>query len=96
MLVMKMLSVILRCGVNCGIMDQFASAMGRKDHALLLDTYTLDVVYAPVDTDRVSVVVVNSGVKHSLASSAYNTRRRECETALANLCEVKKSPRSAP
>ena len=79
-------------GVNCGIMDQFASAMGRKDHALLLDTYTLDVVYAPVDTGRVSVVVVNSGVKHSLASSAYNTRRRECETALANLCEVKKIP----
>ena len=79
-------------GVNCGIMDQFASAMGRSGHALLLDTYTLDVEYSPVDTGRASVVIVNSGVKHSLASSAYNTRRRECETALANICLHKRIP----
>ena len=79
-------------GVNCGIMDQFASAMGRQGHALLLDTFTLGVEYAPIDQSRVSVVIVNSGVKHSLASSAYNTRRRECETALANICEQKKIP----
>ena len=79
-------------GVNCGIMDQFASAMGRKGHALLLDTYTLDLEYAPIDSSRASVVIVNTGVKHSLASSAYNTRRRECETALANLCERRKIP----
>ena len=77
-------------GVNCGIMDQFASAMGRQGHAMLLDTYTLEVEYAPIDQSRISVVIVNSGVKHSLASSAYNTRRRECETALANICERKK------
>ena len=79
-------------GVNCGIMDQFASAMGRQGHAMLLDTYTLEVEYAPIDQSRISVVIVNSGVKHSLASSAYNTRRRECETALANICERKKIP----
>ena len=79
-------------GVNCGIMDQFASAMGRRAHALLLDTYTLDMEYAPIDQSRVSVVIVNSGVKHSLAASAYNTRRRECESALSNICEQKKIP----
>ena len=79
-------------GVNCGIMDQFASAMGRDGHALLLDTYTLDVEYAPIDPNLASVVIVNTGVKHSLASSAYNTRRRECETALANICEQRKIP----
>ena len=78
-------------GVNCGIMDQFASAMGRKGHAILLDTYTLGMEYAPIDTQRACVVIVNSGVKHSLASSAYNTRRRECETALANICECRKA-----
>lgn len=79
-------------GVNCGIMDQFASAMGRQGYALLLDTFTLDAAYAPIDPALASVVIVNSGVKHSLASSAYNTRRRECETAFANLCEQKKFP----
>ena len=79
-------------GVNCGIMDQFASAMGRQGHAILLDTYTLEAAYAPIDRSRASVVIVNTGVKHSLASSAYNTRRRECETALANLCERRKIP----
>ena len=79
-------------GVNCGIMDQFASAMGRRRHALLLDTFTLDAEYAPIDGSRASVVIVNTGVKHSLASSAYNTRRRECETALANLCTHSRIP----
>ena len=66
-------------GVNCGIMDQFASAMGKKDHALLLNTETLACRYAPLG--NTSLVIVNSGVKHSLAGSAYNDRRRECETA---------------
>ncbi len=79
-------------GVNCGIMDQFASAMGRKGNAMLLDTYTLDVDYAPIDGDAASVVIVNSGVKHSLASSAYNTRRNECETALSHLCGSRRIP----
>ena len=72
-------------GVNCGIMDQFASAMGRQDHAVLLDTHTLAFDYAPIDSSKAAIVIVNSGVKHSLASSAYNDRRRECEAALSAL-----------
>ena len=79
-------------GVSCGIMDQYASAMGKRGHAILLDTHTLEAAYAPIDRSRVSVVIVNTGVKHSLAASAYNTRRRECETALAQICEVRKVP----
>ncbi len=70
-------------GVNCGIMDQFASAMGKKDSAVLLDSDTLAFEYAPVG--NAAVVIVNSGVKHSLASSAYNQRRRECESACSDL-----------
>lgn len=72
-------------GVNCGIMDQFASAMGKKDNAVFLDTNTLGFEYVPVLNGDVSLVIINSGVKHSLASSAYNKRRSECETALAEL-----------
>ena len=70
-------------GVNCGIMDQFASAMGKSGHAILLDAHTLSFQYASLG--KAAVVIVNSGVKHSLASSAYNDRRRECETALKAL-----------
>lgn len=70
-------------GVNCGIMDQFASAMGKKGCAVLLDANTLSYEYAPLGD--AAVVIVNSGVKHSLASSEYNKRRSECETALAAL-----------
>lgn len=66
-------------GVNCGIMDQFASAMGKKDHAILLNAHTLSYQYVPLE--NACLVIVNSGVKHSLASSAYNDRQRECETA---------------
>ena len=79
-------------GLNCGIMDQFASAMGCADHAILLDTNTLRYAYAPIPSEKAAVVIVNSGVKHSLASSAYNDRRRECETALAQLSAVVKTP----
>jgi galactokinase len=74
-------------GVNCGIMDQFASAMGKKDHAMLLDAGTLDLTYAPIDGDKVSIVIVNSGVKHSLAASAYNERRKQCQQAVAALSQ---------
>ncbi len=79
-------------GVNCGIMDQFASAMGRSGSAVLLNSATLEYSYAPFDYDSVSLALINSGVKHSLASSAYNDRRRECEAALADINEVKKTP----
>lgn len=78
-------------GVNCGIMDQFASAMGKSGSAILLDSTTLDYSYAPFPEKDAALVIVNSGVKHSLASSAYNDRRRECESALADINKVKKA-----
>lgn len=79
-------------GLNCGIMDQFAIAMGRADHAILLDTNTLSYTYSPISSDKAAVVIINSGVKHSLASSAYNDRRKECETALAQISTAVKTP----
>lgn len=75
-------------GCNCGIMDQFASAMGKKDHAIFLDTNTLQYEYAPVILENAKIVIINSKVKHSLVDSAYNDRRNECETALKELQEV--------
>ncbi|MBP9997337.1 MAG: galactokinase [Lachnospiraceae bacterium] len=69
-------------GTSCGIMDQFASAMGKKDNAIFLDTNTLDYEYAPIKLSDASIVIVNSKVKHSLVSSQYNIRRKECESAL--------------
>ena len=75
-------------GMNCGIMDQFASAMGKKDHAIFLDTADLSYEYAPIVLEGAKVVVTNSKVKHSLVNSAYNQRRSECETALAELQKV--------
>lgn len=75
-------------GCNCGIMDQFASAMGKKDNAIFLDTNTLEYEYAPVMLKDEKIVIVNSKVKHSLVDSAYNDRRNECETALKELQEV--------
>lgn len=75
-------------GMNCGIMDQFASAMGKKDHAIFLNTADLSYEYAPLRLQNASIVVTNSMVKHSLVDSKYNERRRECETALKQLQEV--------
>lgn len=75
-------------GCNCGIMDQFASAMGKKDHAIFLDTNTLEYEYAPVKLADAKIVIVNSKVKHSLVDSAYNDRRNECEMALQELQKV--------
>jgi galactokinase len=75
-------------GCNCGIMDQFASAMGKKDHAIFLDTNTLHYEYAPVILKDAKIVITNSKVKHSLVDSAYNDRRTECETALKELQTV--------
>lgn len=79
-------------GVNCGIMDQFASAMGKRNHAILLDSGTLDYEYAPIDGEKACIVIMNSGVKHSLASSAYNERRRQCEQAFAALSVGREIP----
>ena len=72
-------------GMNCGIMDQFASAMGKKDHAIFLDTANLSYEYAPLKLDGAKIVVTNSNVKHSLVNSEYNVRRNECEEALEEL-----------
>lgn len=75
-------------GMNCGIMDQFASAMGKKDCAIFLDTADLSYEYAPLSLDGIRIVVTNSKVKHSLVTSAYNDRRNSCETALKELQSV--------
>lgn len=75
-------------GCNCGIMDQFAVAMGKKDNAIFLDTGTLHYEYAPVKLKNARIVIVNSKVKHSLVDSAYNDRRQECTDALAALKTV--------
>ena len=72
-------------GCNCGIMDQFAVAMGKKDHAIFLDTSDLSYEYAPCVLDGVKIVITNSKVKHSLVDSAYNDRRNECAAALKAL-----------
>lgn len=75
-------------GCNCGIMDQFAVAMGKKDHAIFLDTSTLNYEYAPVVLEDARIVITNSKVKHSLVDSAYNQRRQECTDALSELQSV--------
>ena len=75
-------------GMNCGIMDQFASAMGKKDCAIFLDTSNLNFEYAPVKLPDAKIVITNSKVKHSLVGSAYNDRRNECEAALKDLQKV--------
>lgn len=75
-------------GCNCGIMDQFASAMGKKNYAIFLDTNTLEFEYAPVILKDAQIVIVNSKVKHSLVNSAYNDRRNDCEEALKELQTV--------
>lgn len=72
-------------GCNCGIMDQFAVAMGKKDNAIFLDTSTLKYEYAPIELEDAKIIITNSKVKHSLVDSAYNDRRQECSDALAAL-----------
>ncbi|MBR2646481.1 MAG: galactokinase [Clostridia bacterium] len=69
-------------GVNCGIMDQFASAMGKKDHAVLLDCSTLEYEYVPLQLGEYCLVVANCNKPHNLVESKYNVRRQEVETAL--------------
>ena len=76
-------------GVNCGIMDQFAVGMGKKDCAILLDCNTLEYRYSKIALDGASIVITNTNKPHSLASSAYNVRRAQCEHALNELKEVK-------
>ncbi len=75
-------------GVNCGIMDQFASAMGKKDHAVLLDCSTLEYEYVPLQLGDYCLVVANCNKPHNLVESKYNVRRQEVETALKTIQTV--------
>ncbi len=68
--------------VMCGIMDQFASMMGKANHVIKLDCRSLDYAYVPFKLDGIKILLLNTNVKHSLASSEYNTRRNECTQAV--------------
>lgn len=74
-------------GVNCGIMDQYASACGKKDHAMLLDCKTLACEYVPLKLGGYSLVIINCNKPHSLVESKYNERRAETDQALKILQE---------
>lgn len=75
-------------GVNCGIMDQFAIAMGKAGHAIFLDTATLQYEYAPIQLTDAKIVISCSNKRRGLGDSKYNERRSECESALAQIGEV--------
>lgn len=75
-------------GVNCGIMDQFAIAMGKEGHAIFLDTADLSCEYAPVGLKNAKLVIACSNKKRGLGDSKYNERRSECEEALSELQKV--------
>ncbi|UYO35523.1 galactokinase [Bacillus zhangzhouensis] len=84
-------------GVNCGIMDQFSIALGKEDHAILLNCDTLDFQYSPFQQEGLALVIANTNKKRTLADSKYNERRSECQSALndlrkeidlAHLCEL--------
>jgi galactokinase len=74
-------------GVMCGIMDQFASMMGKRDHVMKLDCRSLEYEQIPFALEGLKIVLLNTNVKHSLASSEYNTRREECEQGVAWISE---------
>lgn len=69
-------------GVQCGIMDQFASVMGKKDHVIRLDCQSLDYQHFPLNLPNHSILLIDTQVKHSLADSAYNQRRLECQAGV--------------
>ena len=70
-------------GLQCGIMDMFASMFGKKEQVIQLDCRSLDYAYMPFDTGNIDIVLFDTRVKHSLASSEYNLRRQECEQGVA-------------
>ena len=70
-------------GVKCGIMDQFSSMMGKLNHVFILDCRSLDYSYFPMKLNGYDILLLDTNVKHSLAGSEYNTRRRECEEGVA-------------
>lgn len=70
-------------GVQCGIMDQFASMFGKHNHVIRLDCRSLEYVYEPLNMDGITIVLLDTNIKHSLASSEYNVRRTQCESGVA-------------
>ncbi|MDC6365897.1 galactokinase [Muricauda sp. AC10] len=70
-------------GTKCGIMDQFASVMGKKDNAILLDCKTLDFEYIPLDIEPYLILLLNTNVTHNLATGEYNIRRSQCKEGLS-------------
>lgn len=70
-------------GVKVGIMDMFASMFGKKEHVIKLDCRSLEYEYVPFHLEGIKIVLLNTNVKHSLASTEYNTRRKECEQGVA-------------
>ena len=76
------------CGVKCGIMDQFASVFGKKDHLIRLDCRSLEYQYFHFEPKGYRLVLVDSVVKHELASSAYNKRRQSCENVVAAIKQL--------
>lgn len=81
-------------GVKCGIMDQFASMFGKTGKVIRLDCRSLDYEYIPFETDSVKIVLFDTGVKHSLASSEYNLRRKECEEGVRLISQTYPQVRS--
>lgn len=81
-------------GVPCGLMDQLAAVFGRAGHALLIDCRAVEMRPVPIDAARAGVLVVDSGVRHELASGEYAERRRQCERAVAGLAERDPAVRS--
>lgn len=84
---MKIVEVCVRAerqfvGVRCGVMDQFTAVFAKKDHAILLDTMTMNYEYVPLDLKDHEFVLIDSHTKHELAGSEYNKRRQECEEVL--------------
>lgn len=73
------------CGVNCGIMDQFASAMGKENSAILLNCANLDYKHVPLDLGEYTLILANTCKKHALGSSAYNKRREEVAEGLIRI-----------
>jgi galactokinase len=81
-------------GVNCGIMDQFASMFGKRDNVIKLDCRSLDYEYVPIKLDGYKILLLNTNVKHNLAASEYNSRRQQCEKGVALIMEHHPSVKS--
>jgi galactokinase len=77
-------------GSQCGIMDQYASVMSTKDHLILLDCLSLEAEFIPANFKSCKILLINSKVSHSIADSEYNTRRKECESALEIIQDLNK------